>query len=518
MPRLQGRALTFFGLTVGVAVFTAAITALLININERKQEAKNPYLKLVEVDENTVDAKKWGMNFPRQYDGYRRTGEPNRTKYGGGAPSEADLPPQKAERDPWLTRLFAGYAFSIDYRDRRGHAHMLEDQEGTRRTNERKQSGNCLHCHASVMPLYRALGEEALPQAGEAEQVQKGLELVGAMDYWDANKKLKDLNLHHPVSCVDCHDSKTMELRVTRPGFITGIKALKAHQGTADYEPNRDASRQEMRSFVCAQCHVEYYCGSGSTLFFPWSKGLKVEEIQADYDGRQLKGHRFADWTHAETGVPVLKAQHPEFEVWSQGIHARSGVACADCHMPYTRQGAMKVSEHWVKSPLLSVNRSCQPCHHYPETEIKARVELIQDRHYALMQKAGKAMIDMLDAIKPLRAPHDAKNRAAAETRAREVLAKDETFAKMVPAEQAQKLNAAVQAQLTALWSEQIQKDGALTEIAELQRGAQWRLDFVAAENSMGFHAPQELARILGESIDLSRQAVAKALSYRPPT
>jgi nitrite reductase (cytochrome c-552) len=513
--RAPGRStLAFAAIVLATAAATAGVTALLININQRKQEAKNPYLKLVEVDEDTVDATRWGMNFPRQYDGYRRTADPTRTKYGGGAPSEGAPAPEKAERDPWLNRMFAGYAFSLDYRDRRGHAHMLADQETTRRTNERPQSGNCLHCHASIMPMYRRLGHDALPQGSPDEQVQKGLELVGAMDYWQANQKLKEMSLHHPVSCVDCHDPQTMELRVTRPGFITGIKTLKAHQGVPDYQPNRDATRQEMRSFVCAQCHVEYYCGSGTTVFFPWSKGLKVEEIQADYDGRQLKGHPFYDWTHAETGVRVLKAQHPEFEVWSQGIHARSGVACADCHMPYTRQGAMKVSEHWVKSPLLSINRSCQPCHHYPEAEIKARVELIQDRHYALMQRAGAAVVDMIDALKPLRKPYDERNRARAEAKAGEDLAKDPTFAKLPKAEQARRLAKSTQASLTAMWSDDLEKDKGLAEIAELQRSAQWRLDFVAAENSMGFHAPQELARILGESIDLSRQAVTKALVY----
>jgi nitrite reductase (cytochrome c-552) len=507
--------LGFLAVALGTGLFTAAITALLININQRKQEARNPYIKLVEVDESTVDAARWGMNFPRQYDGYRRTGEPTRTKYGGGAPSEAELPPQKAERDPWLSRMFAGYAFSLDYRDRRGHAHMLTDQEATRRTRERTQSGNCLHCHASVMPLYRALGREAAPTAGPEEQVQKGLELVGAMDYWKASEKLKEMGLHHPVSCVDCHDPKTMELRVTRPAFVTAIRALKAHQGVKDYDPNRDASRQEMRSFVCGQCHVEYYCGSGTTVFFPWANGLKVEEIEAEYNARQLKGHRFSDWTHAETGVPLLKAQHPEFEVWNQGIHARSGVACADCHMPYTRQGAMKVSEHWVKSPLLSINRSCQPCHHYPEAEIKARVEVVQDRHYALLQRAGRALVDMLDAVKAVRKPHDDRHRGEAQARAKEQLAKDAAFAKLDPPQQAQKLEEATKTALAAMWSAQLDKDKELSEIAELQRAAQWRLDFVAAENSMGFHAPQELARILAESIDLSRQAVAKALTHQ---
>ena len=228
-----------------------------------------------------------------------------------------------------------------------------------------------------------------------------------------------------------------------------------------------------MRSFVCGQCHVEYYCGPKTTLFFPWAEGLKVEEIESHYDKYKFDdGHRFYDWKHAETDAEVLKAQHPEFEVWSQGTHAKAGVACADCHIPYMREGALKVSDHWVRSPLLNINRACQQCHHYPESEIQQRVETIQDRHFALLARAGKALVDMLDAIKAV------KGASASEAQ--------------------------------------------LAPILETQRKAQWRLDFVAAENSMGFHAPQELARILGESIDLSRQAqlasVALKVTLAPTT
>ena len=452
------KALAFVIVVLVVAAITAAITAMLVNIFERKQEERNPFLKIVQVNEDSVDPAQWGKNWPREYDGYLKTATPTRTKYGGGAASEGQLSPEKADRDPWLTRMFAGYAFAIDYRDRRGHAFMLTDQQTTRRVTEKPQPGSCLHCHASVMPLYRALGKELDPAATLAEQVQKGLAATAKMSYQEAAAKLKTVTKLHPVSCVDCHDPNTMELRVTRPAFITGIKALKASQGIKDYDPNRDATRQEMRSYVCGQCHVEYYCGPKTTLMFPWANGLKVEQIEKFYnDYKFADGHRFYDWQHAETGAEVLKAQHPEFEVWNQGIHARSGVACADCHMPYKREGAMKVSEHWVKSPLLSINRSCQTCHPYTEEELKTRVETIQDRHYALLTRAGHALVDMIDAIKA------AKAAGASEEQ--------------------------------------------LKPILELQRSAQWRLDFVAAENSMGFHAPQELARILGESIDLSRQA-----------
>ena len=448
------------------AAVTAVLAGLLINILQRKQEAKNPYLRFVNVTDDTTDPAEWGKNWPREYEGYLKTVNPTRTKYGGGSPSESMLPPEKADANPWLTRMFAGYAFAIDYRDRRGHAFMLTDQEATKRTKERKQPGSCLHCHASVIPLYRKTGAELAPSAAAEEQLQVGFAAIGKLDYWEASTRLQKSGNHHPVSCVDCHDPKSMQLRVTRPGFINGIKALKAHEGIPNYDPNRDASRQEMRSFVCGQCHVEYYCGPKTTLFFPWNNGLKVEEIESYYDAYKFEdGHRFYDWKHAETGAEVLKAQHPEFEVWNQGTHGKAGVACADCHMPYMREGALKVSDHWVRSPLLNLNRACQQCHHYPEDELKKRVETIQDRHYALLKRAGAAIVDMIDAIKSAKASG----------------ATDEQ----------------------------------LNPLLELQRKAQWRLDFVAAENSMGFHAPQELARILGESIDYSRQAQLGAIEFR---
>jgi nitrite reductase (cytochrome c-552) len=522
----------YIGIAAIVAIVTAGATALLVNIVQRKQEARSTFVKLVEVTESEVDPAKWGTNWPREYDGYKRTSEPTNTKYGGGLKSsEGAPPPEKAVRDPWLPRVFAGYLFAVDYRDRRGHAYMLLDQESTKRNvqAEAKQSGNCLHCHASIMPLYKKLGKEALPQAPEAEQIQKGLALVSDMTYWDAHKLLEQTTggKAHPVSCVDCHTPNTMELRVTRPAFITGIQKLAASSADVPhlpsiekwrrgdkktpYDPNVDGTRQEMRSYVCGQCHVEYYCGKGVTIFFPWAEGLKVEQMEHLYDGMQVKGKRFKDWTHAETGMEVLKAQHPEFELWSQGIHAKSGVACADCHMSFKREGALKVSEHWVRSPLLSANRSCATCHPYNDEELKARVIAIQDRHFELMSRACGAAVNMLDAIVAVRKPHDERNRPAAAAKARETLEKKDGFAKLPKEEQEKMIGAETKANLLATWRETVEKTPALTELGELQRQAQWRLDFVAAENSMGFHAPQEMARILAESIDLSRRAEIKA-------
>jgi len=515
------------------ALVAVGAAALLVNITERKQEAKHAFVKLVEVGENDVDPAKWGTNWPREYDGYKRTSEPTGTKYGGGghASNESQPPPQKAVRDPWLTRIFAGYLFAVDFRDRRGHSFALFDQENTKRNvpAENKQSGNCLHCHASVMPLYTKLGKEALPAGTLAEQQQAGLVKVGEMDYWAAHKALGELSggKAHPVSCVDCHDPQSMEIRVTRPGLIAGLQKLAAGTGAVPhlpsierwrkgdraraYDPNLDGTRQEKRSFVCGQCHVEYFCGKGMTILFPWAEGLKAEEMEHLYDGMQVKGSRFKDWTHAETGFELLKAQHPEFEMWSQGIHARSGVSCADCHMPYKREGAQKLSEHWVKSPLLSANRSCAGCHPYSDEELKGRVESIQDRHFALMTRAGTAAVAAIDAIVAVRRPFDVKAREGAAAKARETLEKADGFAALAKEEQEKKVGAATKANLLAAWRAEIARSPALQELENLQRGAQWRLDIVAAENSMGFHAPQEMARILAESIDLSRQAQMKA-------
>src|SRR5262249_43414663 len=137
-------------------ILTAAVTygvvALLMNINERKQEAKQNYLKIVELDENMVDPAEWGKNFPREYDGYQRTAENTSRRHGG---SEAI---SKLEEDPRLRRIFAGYPFSVDYRERRGHAFMLEDQDNTERVKQFKQPGACLHCHSSIIPAYRKAG------------------------------------------------------------------------------------------------------------------------------------------------------------------------------------------------------------------------------------------------------------------------------------------------------------------------------------------------------------------------
>lgn len=410
--------------TVAVALAAVAVIALLINIFERKREAEFYPARVVPIEAGEVDPAVWGLNFPHQYDTFMRTEENlGQTRYGGSEPY------QKLEKYPHLRRLWAGYAFAVDYREERGHFWALEDVKGTERVRVVNQPATCMTCKSAEVP-------------GRMQQ-------MGIAQFYRQPFQEVQHEFQHSIGCSDCHHPETMNLTITRPALREAMEARGVDLSRA--------SRQDMRSYVCAQCHVEYYFqGEDKYLVFPWSRGLKIEEIEEHFDA-----YEFVDWTHAETGAPMIKIQHPEFEMWSQGIHSRSGVSCADCHMPYIRKGAVKVTDHWLRSPLSNAAQSCQVCHRWAEEELTARVHSIQDRTYQMMQRAEDALIDCIDAIVAAR-------------------------------------NAGV-------------GDESLHEARRLHRRAQMRWDFVNAENSMGFHAPQEAVRILGEAIDFARQAQLSA-------
>jgi nitrite reductase (cytochrome c-552) len=439
------------------ALVTIALAALLVNIFERKQEARNPFFRVVEIADNSEDPALWGKNFPMQYDDYRKTVDQVRTRYGGSEamrhlPTRADprsvTAQNKLQDDPRLKIMWAGYPFSVDFREERGHAYMLEDQRYTRRVTEFKQPGTCLNCHASTYVLMKKLG---------GGDIFQGFDKINRMTYGQVTKLVS-----HPVACIDCHDPQTMRLRITRPAFIEGIRNFKLSQGVKEYDVNRDSTAQEMRSYVCGQCHVEYYFrGEEKRLVFPWHKGLQVDDALAYYDE---VGHK--DWVHAESGAPVLKAQHPEFETFNQGVHARSGVACADCHMPYKREGGLKISDHHVRSPLLNINRACQGCHHFPEMELKSRAETIQARFGYARDVAMNAVVDLIGDIK------------SAKTAGR--------------------------------------SDADLAVARDMQRKAQFFVDYVEAENSMGFHASGEVLRVLTDAVDFARKGQLALRGVKP--
>jgi nitrite reductase (cytochrome c-552) len=425
----KGRLALIVGIFAAAAIAFAGLAALLLNVQQHKAEAQEYPLKIVRIEPNELDPKVWGRNFPHEYDTFLKTENSTlRTKYGGSVPDS------KLERDPALVRLYAGYAFSVDYNNARGHYWALEDQKRTKRQEFAAQPGACANCHAAEAPQLI---------------LQMGWENFNRTPY-----KQLQAQLHRGTSCADCHEPNTMNLRITRPAFINAMQVRGIDLAKA--------TRQEMRTYVCGQCHVEYYfTGDSKILTFPWKNGLNIDDIERYYDDIQFK-----DWTHKETKAPMLKMQHPEFEMYSSGIHGRSGVACADCHMPYVRTGAVKVSDHWVRSPLTDISKACQTCHREEEKELTERVLQIQDRTFVLKQRTEKVLLDAINAISA------ADKAGAGESR--------------------------------------------LKQARDLYRRASMRWDFVSSENSMGFHSPQEAARIYADAIDYGRQAQIEAQRATP--
>src|SRR4030095_8850538 len=187
-------------LIIAAAAVLATIVgvALLINIFERKQEARNPFYRVVELTDDTDDPAIWGKNFPLQYDHYLRTVDQVRTRFSGSedlshAPSDVDprtvVAQSRLEEDPRLKTMWAGYAFSKDFREERGHAYMLEDQMFTELQIAAKQPGTCLHCHASVYVPYK--------KAGNGDLIA-GFEKLNQLPYAEARK-----HVTQPVACID---------------------------------------------------------------------------------------------------------------------------------------------------------------------------------------------------------------------------------------------------------------------------------------------------------------------------
>ncbi len=412
-----------------IIILAATVVALLVFMKNQPLQ-KRGVAPLVTVKPMEPDSSQWGLNFPNQYSTFLKTETNNtRTTFGGSEPYS------KLEADPRLKKLFAGMAFSVEYNEERGHMNALADVQRTKRVNE-KTPATCYSCKTADNPaLWDQMGMAAYDKMLFSEMTPK---------------------INQSIGCANCHEAGTMRLIVTNPALDEALKA----QGK-DW---RTFTRQEMRTVVCANCHVEYYFkGDGKYLTFPWENGTRIEEIEAYYQAIE-----FSDWKHKESEAPMIKMQHPEYEFYTAGsTHYEAGVSCADCHMPYTRDGAVKFSTHDVHSPLLDPARSCGTCH-TDVNYVTGRVAEIQKQVNTTMIAAEDAISAAIDAIKAAAAEPDAN-------------------ADMIE------------------------------EARQLHRAAQLRWDFIAAENSMGFHNPEEALRILAAAIDLARQSQLKALQATMP-
>ena len=413
-----------------LAVIVILLGLLAVSIMERRWEAQRPVLVAQALNEWEPNSAVWGRDYPFEYESYLRTRiTDTKTKYGGSYPRDY------LEGDPRQVILFAGYGFSKEYRQGRGHTYAIEDVTGTARLKKPFNAGTCWTCKSTDVPRLMS---------------RMGVKEFYAANFYDLKQEVT-----HPIGCQDCHDPQTLRLRITRPALKEAFKAM-----------GRDinhATHQEMRSLVCAQCHVEYYlrtdekAGLTNYLVFPWRKGTTLEDILGYYDELE-----FSDYVHPISDTPIIKAQHPDYELYLTGVHSYRNVSCADCHMPYHSEGGVKYTDHHVQSPLLNMANSCAVCHRWSEEEIRTRVESIQ-------VKVEKAKLAAEEAL--VYAHFD--------------------------------IAAASQAGASA-------ED--LREARTRLRHAQFRWDFISANNGMGFHSPQESMRLLGEAANLAQQVRVQAV------
>jgi nitrite reductase (cytochrome c-552) len=406
-----------------VVVFLLGLLAA--SITEKRAEVATLYSnKKVEITGIEPHNAKWGINYPREFDTWKQTQQTDfRSKHLGNAPEDV------LESRPNMVVLWAGYAFARDYSAPRGHWYTLDDMRASLRTgapgvNDQKdlQPGTCWTCKSPDVP--RMMQELGIENYYKSPWSSLGAEVV------------------NPLGCADCHDPKTMNLTITRPALIEAFQ----RQG----KDITQSSLQQMRSLVCAQCHVEYYFkGDGKYLTFPWDKGFSVEDMEKFYDEASYK-----DWVHALSKAPMLKAQHPDYEIFLLGTHGKRGVSCADCHMPYKSEGGVKFSDHHVMSPLKNVAGSCQTCHRDSEANLLSYVYDHQDK-----------ILEIRDRVE-------------------QELAKAHIMAK-----------AALDAGVT---------EDAIKPAQQLLRQAGWRWDFGVASHGASFHAPVETERILAHALDKS--------------
>jgi len=418
-----------------VTVIVVFLLGLLASsIIERKTEAQFVYTPTVKINPGEPRNEIWGENFPREFQSYYQTADTSfRSKYNGNAMIDM------LEVDPRLVVLWAGYGFSKDYNQGRGHYFAITDIYNTLRTggptgpDDGPMPATCWSCKSPDVP--RIMQRDGIIEFYSGKWARLGAEIV------------------NPIGCADCHDEKTMNLRITRPALIEAFQ----RQG----KDITKATHQEMRSLVCAQCHVEYYFNKHTPkegvpyLTFPWDNGFTVEDMEKYYDDMNFK-----DWTHKISKAPMLKAQHPGYEVYSMGIHAQRGVSCADCHMPYKSEGGVKFTDHHIQSPLNNIENSCQVCHRQSAEELRKNVYDNQDRVIFNRDKLEKLLV-----------------RAHVE------------------AGKCWELGAT---------NEQMK------DILQGIRHAQWRWDWAAASHGGSFHAPVEISRVIATGIDIVQETRIK--------
>ncbi len=407
---------------------------------------KTEPVRTATIPDNTFDPAVWGKAYPLEYDSYMKTRDPKPplSRYKRGWDTDL-IVWDKLSQFPYMALLFNGWGFGVEYNEPRGHYYMLIDQLEID-PSRLKAGGVCLTCKSPYVPkLMQELGPSYFSDP-----------------YMDVHARIPEEGQKLGVACINCHDNRDMSLRIHQP-------PLKKALAVMGLDLSR-VGRQEMRSLVCAQCHVTYIIPKDANnksidVFFPW-QGSTVGNISMENIIRVLRSSpSYGEWKQTVTGYKFGFIRHPEYEFYSRNsTHWNADVSCADCHMPYIRVGANKISNHNVTSPLKDNMRACQQCHTESPEWLKNQVLAIQDRTVSLMLRAG--------------------------------------YATAVAAKLIEKVHAA-QAEGKAIPADLYER------AKDLYYEAFYRVIFSGAENSVGFHNPSEMGRILGDAIAMAGRAEA---------
>lgn len=305
----------------------------------------------------------------------------------------------KYDEIPHYQHLMGGHGFTKEYNEDRAHRYMLKDHIDI----QRKQNTVCLQCKST-------------PVAYFWNEPRRGQPVVSKDMPWDAVvQKIRDewgATIDYGAGCDHCHDPHATAFRLVRkaqvaailergtdpytealnkvPKSVTELEALMNERGeNGELTP---AAKRLAGTLTCAQCHVEYACGGGIDKEkgilrddFPWRKLADLEEYyRTKYDLIQ-------DWKHAITGLPGIKAQHPETEFYWNSPHHLAGNACTDCHM--AEENGQR--SHWLTSPLKQPAVTCGRCHGATDAKVTA-VLGSQDATWATAQDVETNLDEIL--------------------------------------------------------------------------------------------------------------------------
>jgi nitrite reductase (cytochrome c-552) len=355
----------------GIITLVAVITslALLAGCGPSKPQPITVGL----VKDGEFDPEEWGKVYPLEYESWLKTRDPKPTgksRYKPGWDTDKIMYDKLSEY-PYLSLLYNGWGFGVEYNEPRGHFYAVKDQIAID-PSRLKPGGVCLACKS---PYHKTFTQK------------HGMKYLTAK-FIDAVSMLPEKMRETGPSCIDCHKNDTMGLTTNKLHIEKGLEMIG----------KKELSQQEKRIMACAQCHITYYVPRdrdmkvADDVRLPWTGSswgdISIENIIKDL----MTDFQRIEWKQTVTGFAMPFIRHPEFELFTrQSVHFKANVACADCHMPYRRTGSYKISDHDVTSPLKADLRSCSQCHTESAVWLRDQVFAIQDRTLSLLNRAGYA-------------------------------------------------------------------------------------------------------------------------------